>query len=163
MYKLILGIIIILGLQASFQVYNAVERTDIAFASIERISEPQLAPFSRPVAAAEVPETGVDLPRSSALARPQVTLARHSAPVRSAARLTTFASAVKSPRPRTQTVERRAPALPQSTAVAASKQTRPRLYDGPSVDRDQDGKGSFVAKVVKKPYEWLKTVGSKLF
>jgi hypothetical protein len=164
MYKLIFAIIAVLALQGSFYLYNVIERTDADFASIGTVSGQQLAVFSRPMSAAQVPESPLVFENTSStrpgprVLRTQDRITRRGsvpAPVLYAAATKSVRKSGRRAGPRTA-----APIFPSTTIVVAS--SRPRLYDGPVVKNEPDRK-SFVAKVVKKPYDWLKAVGSKLF
>lgn len=158
--RFILGIVVVLSLQVCFQVFNALERADNRYFQARATTTVPSLMEAAPIEVAAVPDPEIEAsaPIAPTIVRAEV---RRPRPVGTAPRFASFRTERKAAPP-FETVRI---TYAQRPAVELTP-TAKRITTIARVERPEKNERSVIARaiapVVKKPYEFIKFVGSKL-
>jgi hypothetical protein len=157
--KFVLGIVVVLSLQIFYQVFNALERTDDRYFRVGVTTQVASPTGTSPVELAAIPE-GENGSEDQTLVTNRAVVKTAPATVR-----TQFASIRPEHKPLFETITITYPARPAtigSPLTPAPRQANAEVRTERPQENDRSLLARAVVPVVKKPYEFLKLLGSKL-
>ena len=169
--KFFVGIVVVLSLQICFQVFNALDRADDRYYQVRATTTVPSPMDASPILVAAIPDAEEDREFAPPYSPPIVVRQGSVALVRP--RSVSFRTEPKT-QPLFETIRityRTRPAVPMTATPKASKAittvARAERPDVARAERPEEKKHSVLARavvpLVKKPYEFFKLVGSKLW